>query len=544
MMSANPHPLRSRLRTPLLLLLFSLTVLAAPASPTAPNIVFIFTDDHATQALSTYGGPLAKYAPTPNLDALAASGMRFDRCLVPNSICGPSRATILTGQYSHINGFFQNETDNFDGTQETFPKRLQASGYQTALIGKWHLGSEPTGFDHWEVLPAQGDYYNPDFITPAGQHRESGYVTDLITDKAIHWLEQQRQSEQPFLIMVQHKAPHRNWMPALRHLHLFEDVVLPEPPTLFEDYSGRGTAVRDQDMTIETTMELGLDLKVLQADFGQRLEQRTIGRMNPEQLAAWNAAYEPKNKAFLEANLSGKDLVRWKYQRYLKDYLRCIRAVDESVGVLRQWLTDNNLADNTIVVYASDQGFYLGEHGWFDKRFMFDESLRTPFIVSWPGVTAPGSSNRDIVSNLDFAQTFLEIAGLPEHDGMQGASLVPLLHGERPADWRQSFYYHYYEYPGWHMVHKHEGVYDGRYKLFHFYELEEWELYDLQTDPMELVNQYNNPEYHPIALRLHRELATLRDQYEVPANRRQSLETISMRYHSSTFRDRAEAPRR
>jgi arylsulfatase A-like enzyme len=523
---------------------FTLMSFSALIGKDRPNIVFIFSDDHATQALSAYGGILAEVAPTPQLDALAAAGMRFERCLVPNSICGPSRATILTGKYSHINGFFRNETDAFDGSQDTFPKLLQQSGYTTALIGKWHLGSKPTGFNHWEVLPSQGDYYNPEFKTESGLHQETGYVTDLITDKAIRWLAKQRDEDAPFLLMMQHKAPHRNWMPALRHLTLFDGIELPEPETLFDDYEGRGRAAREQDMSIATTMELGLDLKVPEEDFGQRLERLTIGRLNPTQLAAWNAAYNPKNAEFLKNRPKGKELVRWKYQRYLKDYLRCIRALDESIGTVRKWLNENGLSENTMVIYASDQGFYLGEHGWFDKRFMYDESLRTPFLVSWPGVTQPGSVNTDIVSNLDFAQTFLEIAGIPEPKGMQGASLVPILKGVRPDNWRSSFYYHYYEYPGWHMVHKHEGVYDGRYKLMHFYELGEWELYDLESDPMELTNQYNNTAYHEIALRLHRELADLRDHYKVPPNQRQSLENVNMKYHSSTFREAAtNAPR-
>lgn len=529
----------------LLYLFFWLCIgLRGSAAPTAPNILFIFTDDHATQALSAYGGLLADVAPTPHLDALAADGMRFDRCLVPNSICGPSRATLLTGKYSHLNGFFRNETDAFDGTQATFPKLLQGAGYQTALIGKWHLESTPTGFDHWEILPGQGDYYNPDFINATGTGREAGYVTDIITDKALAWLGKHAEKGRPFLLMVQHKAPHRNWMPAPRHLHLFDDITLPEPATLFDDYANRGTAARDQDMTIARTMELGLDLKVPEADFGNRLGNVTTGRMDEAQLREWNAAYSSKNAAFLKLNPTGKDLVRWKYQRYLKDYLRCIRAVDESVGAIRTWLAENGLAENTVVVYASDQGFYLGEHGWFDKRFMYDESLRTPFLVSWPGVTEPGSHNADIVSNLDFAQTFLEMAGVEAPSDMQGASLVPVLSGQTPANWRDAFYYHYYEYPGWHMVHKHEGVYDGRYKLMHFYELGEWELYDLATDPSEQVNQYGNPDYAATALRLHRRLADLRDTYKVPPNQRQPLENVDMKYHSSTFREQVAAPQR
>lgn len=505
---------------------------------TRPNIVFVFSDDHATQAISAYGGHLAEVAPTPRLDALAADGMRFERCLVTNSICGPSRATILTGKYSHKNGFYRNSEEPFDGSQVTFPKLLQEAGYETAIVGKWHLGSEPTGFDHWEVLPGQGSYYNPDFRTPEGEHREIGYATEIITEKAKTWLSEQRDAEKPFVLMVQHKAPHRSWYPALKYLDAFDDVEIPEPETLFDDYSGRGTAAREQDMTIETSMSLGWDLKVPELDVTGRMERSFLNRLTPEQRAAWDAAYQEKNEAFLEADLEGRELVRWKYQRYIKDYLRCIKSVDDSVGDLRSFLEENGLAENTVFIYSSDQGFYLGEHGWFDKRFMYDESYRTPLLVEWPGVVEPGTVNRDLVSNLDFAQTFLDIAGVEAPGEMQGASLVSVLEGETPDDWRQVHYYHYYEYPGWHMVHRHEGVHDGRFKLIHFYDLEEWELYDLEADPHELLNQYENPEYAGAVERLRLELERLREKYEVPENVKQDLSDVDMYYHSSEIRKR------
>jgi arylsulfatase A-like enzyme len=504
-----------------------------------PNIVFVFTDDHATQAISAYGDRLAEVAPTPNLDRIAEQGVLFTRCLVGNSICGPSRATILTGKHSHMNGFMVNENMAFDGSQKTFPKLLQKAGYQTAIIGKWHLGSKPTGFDHWEILPLQGFYYNPDFETPSGVHREIGYVTEIITEKAKAWLEEERDEDEPFMLMVQHKAPHREWSPAPKYLNLFDAVTIPEPETLFDDYTGRGTAAREQDMSIEKTMELGKDLKVSEEDFGDRLARRIQKRMTPEQLEAWDAAYQPKNEAFLEAGLAGKDLVRWKYQRYIKDYLRCIRSVDDSVGELWDFLKEKGLLENTVFIYSSDQGFYLGEHGWFDKRFMYDESLRTPLMVSWPGVTPHGAVNTNLVSNLDFAETFLDIAGAKIPKEMQGASLVPFLKGEQPEEWRSTHYYHYYEYPGWHMAHRHEGVYDGRYKLINFYDLEEWELYDQQSDPNEMTNQYSNPEYAAVVERMHQELDAARERYEVPDNEPQSLSNTTMRYHSSTFRERA-----
>ena len=504
---------------------------------TRPNIVFVFTDDHATQAISAYGGILAEVAPTPNIDKLADEGILFTRCMVTNSICGPSRASILTGKHSHKNGFYQNENTVFDGTQFTFPQALQANGYQTAIVGKWHLGGQPTGFDYWEILPGQGFYYNPDFITKDGKHTENGYVTDLVTEKAKKWL-YNRDKEKPFMLMVHHKAPHRNWMPAERHLNAFDDVTMPEPATLFDDYRGRGTAAKEQDMTIEQTMDMGRDCKVLSMEYGKRLS-RLLNRMDDKQRAAWDKAYAPKNDAFVGMNLSGEKLVQWKYQRYVKDYLRCIKSVDESVGDIKAYLAAHGLDENTVFVYSSDQGFYLGEHGWFDKRFMFDESYRTPLIIQWPGVTHAGTRNADLVSNLDFASTFLEMAQAPIPGEVQGKSLVPILKGNTPADWRKSLYYHYYEYPGWHMVHRHEGVYDGRYKLMNYYDLDEWELYDLESDPNEMQNHIANPEYKQVVENLKTELSILRKQYDVPENQVQDISNPEMRYHSTTMRQKA-----
>lgn len=520
------------------LLFFATLLSSAVFASDRPNIVFVFSDDHATQAISAYGGHLAEIAPTPYLDKLAAEGMLFQRCMVTNSICGPSRATILTGKYSHKNGFFMNEKTRFDGSQQTFPKLLQKVGYETALIGKWHLASDPTGFDHWDILPGQGSYYNPDFINPDGKYRVEGYVSEVITDKAKRWLEKERDPEKPFILMVQHKAPHRAWDPAPKYLTAFDDVTIPEPDTLFDDYSGRGTAARDQDMTIEKTMTMGRDLKVKELDETGNFVYGAMGRMTEEQKAMWDAAYQKKNEAMLAANLTGKELVRWKYQRYLKDYLRCIKSVDESVGELQAYLESSGLAENTVFIYSSDQGFYLGEHGWFDKRFMFDESYRTPLLVRWPGVVEPGSVNSDLVSNLDFAQTFLDIAGAEIPEDMQGGSLVSILKGRIPKHWRMSHYYHYYEYPGWHMVHRHEGVYDGRYKLMNFYDLGEWELYDLETDPQEMKNQYENPDLAKVRESLHRELEQLREKYEVPENEKQDLTDVNMHFHSEEIRKR------
>lgn len=488
-------------------LLTTVAALAATTPKPPPNIVFIFTDDHAYQAISAYGDS-RKLIETPSIDRIAKQGMRFDRCLVPNSICGPARATILTGKYNHLNGFVNNSNSVFDGSQFTFPKLLQKVGYQTAIVGKWHLGSDPTGFDFWQILPGQGSYYNPPMIRNGQtiQH-EGGYVTDVITEVSLDWL-QQRDKSKPFLLMTQHKAPHREWEPALRHLEADKDRVYREPATLFDDYANRGIAVRDQDMSIDKAMH-ERDTKLIPPP-----------RLNPEQRKVWDAYYEPRNAKFRAANLTGKELVRWKYQRYMHDYLATVRAVDESVGRMLDYLEKEGLAENTIVVYASDQGFYLGEHGWFDKRWIFEESVRTPFLVRWPGVTKAGSVNKDLVSNLDFGETFLDAAGVAVPAEMQGKSLVPILRGQKPADWRTSFYYQYYEYPTPHRVRPHYGVVTDRYKLVHFHPVAGaegyWELYDRQKDPQELKSFYADPAYAGTKAELEKELARLRTELKVP----------------------------
>jgi arylsulfatase A-like enzyme len=474
-----------------------------------PNIVYIMSDDHAYQAISAYGGPLKDYAPTPNIDRIAFNGMRFNRCLVTNSISGPCRAVILTGKYSHLNGFLTNEGQlPFDGNQQTFPKLLQSAGYNTGIIGKWHLGSIPTGFNHWEILPGQGDYYNPEFINKDGRHVENGYVTEIITGKSIKWIKEVMNSGKPFMLMMHHKAPHREWQPGPKELALYKDVTFPEPSTLFDDYSNRGTAEKTQDMTIEKTMRLEEDLKLYRDQ--TKLKSTGLSRMNPEQLKAWNNTYDTLISHFYKANLSGNDLVRFKYQRYLQDYLACIAAVDKSVGEVLDFLKKNGLDKNTIVIYASDQGFYLGEHGWFDKRWMFEESYRTPLLIKWPGITKPGSVNNDIVSNIDLAETFLDMAEVEVPSDMQGRSIVPLLKGKTPSDWRKEHYYHYYEYPGSHMVKRHYGISTERYKLIHFYfNIDEWELFDLKSDPMEMKNVYNDPSYSAVKADLHKRLEKL-----------------------------------
>jgi arylsulfatase A-like enzyme len=463
-----------------------------------PNILFIMTDDHASHAMSCYG---SKINQTPNLDRIASEGMRFTNSFCTNSICAPCRAVILTGKHSHLNGQIDNNV-TFDGTQQTFPKLLQKAGYETAIVGKWHLKSDPTGFDYWNILPGQGDYYNPVMIEMGQRKKHTGYVTDILTDHALDWLKG-RGGDKPFCLMYHHKAPHRNWQPGPKHLDLYEDVQIPEPATLFDDYEGRGRAAREQDMSIEKTMTKA-DLKLTAPN-----------NLTPEQKARWDAAYGPRNKAFEEAKLEGKDLVRWKYQRYMKDYLRCIASVDENVGRVLDYLDQSGLAENTIVIYTSDQGFYLGDHGWFDKRFMYEESLRMPLVVRYPKEIKPGSVNGDIVLNLDFGETFLDYAGVPVPADMQGRSLRPILQGQTPGDWRTSMYYHYYEYPAVHSVKRHYGVRTQRYKLIHFYnDIDEWELYDLQRDPDELKNLYADARHGDVVQELKAELKRLRTHYK------------------------------
>lgn len=458
-----------------------------------PNVLWLFSDDHAYQAIGAYGGRFAPLNPTPNIDSLARDGMRFDRCYVANSICGPSRATLLTGKHSHLNGKTGNN-DPFDHSQPQFQMVLQKQGYQTALLGKIHLDGKPQGFDYWEVLPGQGQYENPVFITETGKKTYTGHESDVVTDLALGWLDR-REAQKPFMLMVHYKAPHRNWIPAERFREKFSTQTFPEPDTLFDDYSGRGAAAHKQDMNILKTMQVGKDLK---ADI-------------------W-----PKRKACLEEpGLTDEELVRRKYQAYMQDYFACVAGVDENVGRLLTYLKDHGLDQNTVVMYSSDQGFYLGEHGWFDKRFMYEESFRTPLLARWPGVVKPGSVNIDLAQNIDFAETFLDIAGASIPDDMQGRSLVPLLKGATPSDWRSSLYYHYYDYPSIHSVRRHEGVVTQRYKLIRFYGMdvpngEEWEFYDLEKDPQEMTSLYASPEMVPVIAGLKNELKKLRTQYRVP----------------------------
>ena len=523
---------------PWLLMLAAATTAVAAQPAARPNIVFIFSDDHAPHAIGAYNGWLKSVNPTPNIDALAASGMLFRNSFCTNSICGPSRAVIQTGKHSHKNGFMNNG-NSFDWNQQTFPKLLQQAGYTTALYGKSHLQGKPQGYDDWKVLPGQGLYYNPDLITPEGRVRVEGHCTDVVTDLAVAWLREGRDGSKPFMLMVQHKAPHRNWMPALRHLSLYDDMQMPEPNTLFDKWHDNAPPARFQELEIDRHMHLNFDLFVdLTPDFDaeaaeggtDRSAWQNMKRMSQEQLIAWRGFYGPRDKAFHEAELSADGLVRWKYQRYVKNYLRCVRGVDESVGTLMATLEELGLSDNTVVIYSSDQGFYIGDHGWYDKRWMYEESLKMPLIVKWPGVAEAGSVNEDLVQNLDYAETFLEMAGAEIPADMQGRSLVPLLAGETPEDWRESIYYHYYEYPSVHMVPRHYGVRNDRFKLIHFYQFDEWEFYDLETDPDELQNLYEHSDYADEIATMKVELERLRAEYqddsdvaELPAEEQQQL---------------------
>ncbi len=488
-----------------------------------PNILFVFTDDHAPHAIGAYNGWLKSVNPTPVIDKLASEGMLFVNSFCSNSICGPSRAVIQTGKHSHKNGFMNNG-NTFDWNQQTFPKLLQKAGYQTAIYGKSHLKGKPQGYDDWAVLPGQGLYYNPDMIFPEGKRRLEGYCTDLVTDLAVNWLNNKRSDEKPFMLMVQHKAPHRNWMPALRHLDLYADISIPEPATLFDDWQDNAPGARVQELEIDRHMDINYDLFLnLTPDYNQPPSQKSqdrsawhnMKRMTQEQLKVWRDHYSPRDKEFNEAKLSGKELVRWKFQRYAKNYLRCVKGVDESLERLQKELINLGLDKNTIVIYSSDQGFYIGDHGWYDKRWMYEESLKMPLIVKWPGVTKPQSRQMELVQNLDYAQTFLEIAGASQPKDMQGRSLVPLLKGETPKNWRKEIYYHYYEYPSVHMIPCHYGIRTKRHKLMHFYQFDkEWEMYDLKTDPDELSNIYGQKKSLLLQKKLKKRLTYLRNFYE------------------------------
>ncbi|MDH3456964.1 MAG: sulfatase [Gemmatimonadota bacterium] len=479
-----------------------------------PNILFIFTDDHAPHAISAYGSKVNR---TPNIDRIANEGVIFLNSFCTNAICAPSRAVVLTGKHSHANGKLDNSGEPFDMTQPTFNKLLQTAGYQTAVIGKWHLRVDPLGFDHWEVLPGQGRYYNPDFRTATGDVRYEGYATDIITDLSLEWLRNGRDPERPFLLMSQHKAPHRNWMPGPDHLYTYEDVDIPEPDSLFDDYANRASPAADTEMTIAEHMFPAYDLKITPPAADNEMDQRFWAvewdRMTEQQRAAWDAAYGPRNAAFFAASLEGEALVRYYYQRYMKDYLRCIASVDDNVGRILDYLDESRLADDTLVIYCSDQGFFLGEHGWYDKRWMYEESLRMPFVARWPGGIEPGQRVPQLIQNIDYAPTFIQLAGAEAPTDLHGASLLDLMVGRQPRRWRTSVYYHYYEYPDPHRVAPHYGMRTERHKLVYYYRTREWELFDLEADPSEMRSIHGDPTYRAILSDLKRELRRLRAVY-------------------------------
>jgi len=499
---------------------FLLATILAPTALAAQgryNIVYIMTDDHTAQMMSCYDN---RFVSTPNLDRIAADGVRFVNSYVANSLSGPSRACMLTGKHSHKNGFTNNEHGIFDGSQQTMPKLLQQAGYQTAIIGKWHLVSTPTGFDFWNIVPGQGDYYNPRFIQMDGTEvTEKGYITNIITDKAINWLTH-RDTSKPFALFIHHKACHRDWLPELKYLRTYEDTTFALPTTFYDDYAGR-EAAKTQEMEIANNdhMDIVYDTKMYRPGLKTRLSNsylNMVGRMDSPDRAVYDFFYDSLSTDFWKKNLSGKELAEFKYQRYMRDYAKVLKSLDDNVGRTLDYLAQAGLLDSTLVVYTSDQGFYMGEHGWFDKRFMYEQSYATPLVMRLPkGLTARGDIS-EMVQNIDYAPTFLDLAGAKIPSDIQGVSLLPLLKGKHPKTWRQSLYYHYYEYPAEHSVKRHYGVStaDG-WKLIHFYnDINQWELYNLNTDPDELHNLYGQPTYKKKTQQLMRELIKLQKQYD------------------------------
>ena len=489
---------------------------------TRPNILFIMSDDHAYQAISSYGYNLNN---TPNIDRIAKEGAIFKNSFVTNSICAPSRAVMLTGKHSFLNGKVDNIQD-FNWDQNSFAKELKKSGYQTALIGKIHLRGLPQGFDYSAVLPGQGHYYNPDFIIDGVMERIQGYVTTITTNLSLDWLKNKREKNKPFLLLYHQKAPHRNWQSEEKYLTLFDDKTFDFPSNFFDDYKGRKAAAAQEMMISASEDQLakthgpgghgrwGHDFKLLTDPYGRdtRFNQE-LERFTPQQKKAWLDAYTPKNDAMRNANLKGKDLALWKFNRYLKDYLRTIQSVDDGVGEVLNYLDEAGLSDNTIVVYTSDQGFYLGEHGWFDKRFMYEESLKTPFLIRYPKEIPAGSQVNELIQNLDYAPTFLDYANVKIPEDMQGESFRKIVSNET-EEWRDAIYYTYYEYPSVHMVKRHYGIRTDRYKLIHFYyDIDEWELFDLKNDPNEMNNIYDDPKYSEIKEQMHKKLSELRVKY-------------------------------
>ena len=483
---------------------------------TRPNIIFIMTDDHASHAMSCYGSRINK---TPSMDRIASEGARFDNCFCTNSICAPSRATILTGTHTHINGV-KTLGDKLDNTLPNMAKMFQKNGYSTAMVGKWHLGQgekyQPTGFDFWSVLPHQGDYFDPTMIEMGERQIFPGYVTDIITDKSLNWLEN-RDKEKPFMLMCHHKAPHRPWLSDDKHRDMYKDEDIPLPDTFFDDYENRSEAAKRATMRVDRHLS-SLDLKIDIPEGFEKMDRLPL----PDDIEGLSyTTWEGEEITFSDI----KELKAWKYQRYIKEYLRCIASVDDNIGRILDWLDENELTENTMVIYTSDQGFFLGDHGWYDKRFMYEESLRMPLIIRYPDKIKAGTVHDEMVLNLDFAQTFLEAAGIDEPDYMQGRSFLPILEGETPEDWRTSMYYRYWMHLAHHNVAAHYGIRTMRYKLIYYYGKAlgtsgsidkdtpgEWELFDLENDANEMMNIYDNPDYHEVRKQLKAELLKLKDE--------------------------------
>jgi arylsulfatase A-like enzyme len=462
-----------------------------------PNILYIMTDDHAAHAISAYG---SRVNVTPGMDRLAKEGMRFDHCYAVNSICTPSRATILTGKYSHING--TPVFNRFDGSQPTVAKYLQSAGYHTGMIGKWHLGSDPTGFDYWSILPGQGLYFDPAFIDKNGRKVIKGYATSIITDLAIDFL-RERPRDKPFFLMCHHKAPHRPWDPEPKYMEQFASKKIPEPATLRDDYATRSDAIKECNQKVFTDMNRR-DLKL-----------EPPAELKGASRAEWLSAKPTEVETAIggkPVKLSGTALDSWKYQRYMQDYLACVQSVDDSVGRLLDFLDAEHLATNTIVIYTSDQGFFLGDHGLYDKRFMYEQSIRMPFIVRWPGHIKAGSVQSSLAINVDFAPTFMDLAGLKVPTDMQGASLLPLFGGKQPSSWRTGFYYRYYHDPGDHNTRAHYGIRTEAHKLIYYWKKNQWELFDLTQDPDEMHNIYADPAQKRTVEQLKKQLFRLKKE--------------------------------
>jgi arylsulfatase A-like enzyme len=480
------------------------------------------SDDHASHAISAYGGIYEKLAPTPNIDRIADEGVLLRNVFCTNAICGPSRASILTGKFSHLNGYYKNhEGGKFDSTQWTFPLEFQRNGYQTALVGKWHLGTEPVGFDYFKYhnnKGQQGTYYDPLYNDNGVNQEEEGYATNLTTDFALDWLANKKTDEEPFMMMLQYKAPHRKWIRDEKFKELFKGVEMPFPETFLDDYQGRELTAGDTDMTMDNFDPR--DMKLSPPD----------SITDPKKIKKWGEMGYKRGTGegwLPHDSMTVEEARRWKYQRYIKDYLACVKSVDENIGRVLDYLDAEGLSENTIVIYTSDQGFYLGDHGFYDKRFMYEPSLRMPFVIRYPDKIEAGRQNEDIMMNIDFAPTLMDFAGIPIPDEIQGKSFKSRLLESPASDWREAMYYHYYEYPFWHHVQPHYGIRSEKHKLIHFYyDIDTWEFYDLEKDPDELNNLINDEAYQDLIEEMKQQLSELQKQYQ------DDVSLDSMRYIS------------